>query len=101
MNLTHYINTLNEYFQSGHTTEHSFRGDLQSALEEILPEIRIINEPKRQACGTPDYILMQKDKNILIGYIEAKDIGLNLQDKLVNTLRLSIFNVCQMIQADR
>ena len=81
MNLAAYIAKLNSLYQSGHATEHSFRGDLQQVLTHILPHIAVINEPKRQACGAPDYILMTKDTDIPLGYIEAKDIGVNLKDK--------------------
>jgi predicted helicase len=35
--------------------------------------VRATNEPKRQECGAPDYILTKKD--IPVGFIEAKDIG--------------------------
>jgi len=42
-------------------------------LESLVPEIRATNEPKRQSCGAPDYILTKKD--IPVGFIEAKDIG--------------------------
>jgi predicted helicase len=38
-----------------------------------MPGIRATNEPKRQSCGAPDYILTKKD--IPVGFIEAKDIG--------------------------
>lgn len=38
-----------------------------------MPNISATNEPKRQSCGAPDYILTQKE--IPIGFIEAKDIG--------------------------
>ncbi|MDZ7613388.1 MAG: hypothetical protein U5K51_06480 [Flavobacteriaceae bacterium] len=40
---------------------------------ESLSTIRATNEPKRQSCGAPDYILTKKD--IPVGFIEAKDIG--------------------------
>ena len=39
----------------------------------MVKEIRATNEPKRQSCGAPDYILTKKD--IPVGFIEAKDIG--------------------------
>jgi predicted helicase len=42
-------------------------------LESLVPEIRATNEPKRQSCGAPDYILTKKD--IPVGFIEAKDVG--------------------------
>jgi len=73
MNIQNYIDNLNQRFKLGNATEHTFRGDLQQLLETILPDIRATNEPKRQSCGAPDYILTKKD--IPIGFIEAKDIG--------------------------
>jgi predicted helicase len=57
----------------GHATEHSFRGDLQQLIESLAPDIQATNEPKRQSCGAPDYILTKKD--IPVGFIEAKDLG--------------------------
>jgi len=68
-----YCNKISERYKRGDATEHTYRGDLQQLLESILPEIRATNEPKRQSCGAPDYILTKKD--IPIGFIEAKDIG--------------------------
>ena len=69
-----YIQAINAKFITGKTTEHSFRGDLQSLIEAIIgTEFTVINEPKRQDCGAPDYIL--EKKGIPIGFIEAKDIG--------------------------
>ena len=73
MTLESYIDNLNQRYKLGNATEHTFRGDLQQLLETLLPEIRATNEPKRQKCGAPDYILTKKD--IPIGFIEAKDIG--------------------------
>ncbi|HCQ9734213.1 TPA: DNA methyltransferase, partial [Acinetobacter baumannii] len=69
-----YIQAINAKFITGKTTEHSFRGDLQSLIEAIIgTEFTVINEPKRQDCGAPDYIIEKKD--IPIGFIEAKDLG--------------------------
>lgn len=68
-----YITALNDKYKTGLTTEHSFRGDLQNLLEALLTGFTIINEPKRRACGAPDYIV--EKKNIPVGFIEAKDIG--------------------------
>lgn len=69
-----YILAINTKFATGLSTEHTFRGDLQNLLTQILPsEYVVMNEPKRQACGAPDYII---EKNgIAVGFIEAKDIG--------------------------
>lgn len=81
MTLQHYIDNLNSRYQLGNATEHTFRGDLQQLLESLVPTIRATNEPKRQSCGAPDYILTKKnnlsrsDSGIPVGFIEAKDIG--------------------------
>jgi len=73
MTLEQYIDNINQRYKLGNATEHTFRGDLQQLLESLVPTIRATNEPKRQSCGAPDYILTKKD--IPVGFIEAKDIG--------------------------
>ena len=73
MTTAEYIQNINQRFILGNATEHTFRGDLQSLLESLVPTIRATNEPKRQLCGAPDYIITKGE--IPIGFIEAKDIG--------------------------
>ena len=73
MTLNQYLDNINKRYLLGNATEHTFRGDLQQLLENLVPTIRATNEPKRQSCGAPDYILTKKD--IPVGFIEAKDIG--------------------------
>lgn len=80
MTIEQYIDNINKRYLLGNATEHTFRGDLQQLLESLVPEIRATNEPKRQSCGAPDYILTKKDNSsrnieIPVGFIEAKDIG--------------------------
>ncbi len=73
MTTAEYISNINKRYRLGNATEHTFRGDLQQLIESIDPKINATNEPKRQSCGAPDYILTRKD--IPVGFIEAKDIG--------------------------
>lgn len=73
MTLEQYIDNINKRYKLGNATEHTFRGDLQQLIENLVPTIRATNEPKRQSCGAPDYILTKK--NVPVGFIEAKDIG--------------------------
>ncbi len=73
MTIEQYIESINKRYRLGNATEHTFRGDLQQLIESLVPGINATNEPQRQACGAPDYILTKKE--IPIGYIEAKDIG--------------------------
>lgn len=79
MQIQEYINIVNQRFQAGNATEHSYRGDMQQMLKTLLPDVDITNEPKRIDCGAPDYILSRKD--IPVGYIEAKDVGVELGHK--------------------
>jgi len=73
MTLESYVDNLNQRYKLGNATEHTYRGDLQQLLETLLPDVRVTNEPKRQSCGAPDYILTKKE--IPVGFIEAKNIG--------------------------
>lgn len=73
MTVQEYLKNIDQRHKLGNSTEHSYRGDLQQLIESLVPEIRATNEPKRQKCGAPDYILTKKD--IPVGFIEAKDIG--------------------------
>ena len=61
MKLEEYISNINERYKLGNATEHTFRGDLQQLLESLNPEIRATNEPKRQSCGAPDFIITQNN----------------------------------------
>ncbi|MFN8436157.1 MAG: N-6 DNA methylase [Cytophagales bacterium] len=73
MTIDQYIQNINQRYRLGNATEHTFRGDLQQLIETLVPTIHATNEPKRQKCGAPDYILTKKD--IPVGFIEAKDLG--------------------------
>lgn len=80
MQITEYLNQLNQRLSEGHTSEHTFRTDLEQLLRTLLPEHHIINEPSKITyCGNPDYVITRK--GVLIGYIEAKDIGKELNHK--------------------
>ena len=57
MTVQQYVESINKRYQLGNATEHTFRGDLQQLIESLVPDIRATNEPKRQSCGAPDYIL--------------------------------------------
>jgi len=63
----------------GNATEHTYRPALKSLLEKMTTALTVTNEPKRIACGAPDYIITRKE--IPVGYIEAKDIDTDLKHK--------------------
>ena len=79
MPINGYLKEVKKIYSAGNATEHSYRGDLQNLVSNMIKDISITNEPKRQKCGAPDYIIQRKD--VPIGYIEAKDIGIDL-DKI-------------------
>lgn len=79
MTIQQYIEKINTLFKTGNAREHSYRGDLQNLIMAILPDVLVTNEPARVDCGAPDYVLTRKD--VPIGYIEAKDIGVDLASK--------------------
>ena len=83
MTIQQYLDNLNRLYQTGNAREHSYRGDLQNLLSQLLPEILVTNEPARIECGAPDYVLTRGKQNIPVGYIEAKDIGVKLDSKLL------------------
>ena len=66
-----YIKRVDKRYQTGETTEHSFRGDLQQLLEETSG-YTVINEQKRIDCGAPDLALYKK--RVPYAYVEAKDL---------------------------
>ncbi|MBW7911356.1 MAG: DNA methyltransferase [Alphaproteobacteria bacterium] len=86
MNLAQYVQDVAKRYAAGNAREHTYRGTLQNLLEDTIPNIQATNEPARIKCGAPDYVLTRK--NIPVGYIEAKDIGVDL-NKTENDEQLS------------
>ena len=60
-------------------TELSYRGALQTLLKSLLPDVTVTHEPKRVACGAPDYVLTRRN-GLPLGYVEAKDLSARLDD---------------------
>ena len=75
-----YLRKVAETHATGKATEHSYRGHLQTLLEELLPGVAATNEPKQVVdCGAPDYVLTRRN-GLPLGYVEAKDLGAGLDD---------------------
>jgi len=80
MNLNQYIETVSKRFLSGISREHSYRGDLEELIRGLVNGVEITNEPANVTdCGNPDYVITKG--HIPIGFIEAKDIGKDLNSK--------------------
>lgn len=78
--ISNYLATLNRRFTKGDASEHTYRKDLEDLLIALLPDIEVTNEPSKVTdCGNPDYLLSKQ--SIPVGFIEAKDIGKDLNHK--------------------
>ena len=74
-----YVNAISAELQHGHATEHTYRSALKTLIEVLgQPKIRAINEPRRTACGAPDFLIV--DRQVPLGYIETKNIDANLNE---------------------
>lgn len=73
MDFKEYIKELDQLYQVGNTTEHSFRGSLANYLKSLLPKFVITNEPRRIDCGAPDYVITLKNEPI--AFLEAKEVN--------------------------
>ncbi len=81
-----YLNQIERAYSRNDATEHTHRPFLKTLVESIQSGVTATNEPKRIACGAPDYIITKgtiAQGEIPLGYIEAKDVGkdLNKLDK--------------------
>ncbi len=72
-----YLQEVMQIYQKGNATEHTYRPALKKLLESFDNNILAVNEPKRIACGAPDFWIGQGA--LEIGHLEAKDIGISLK----------------------
>ena len=79
MTVSQYIQQVQKLYKTGLSSEHSYRGYLATLLEDIVTDVMVTNEPRRIACGAPDYIITRNE--IPVGYIEAKDLGKDIGHK--------------------
>ena len=75
-----YLRKLERALKRGDATEHTHRPALKELLEELNDKIIATNEPKRSDCGAPDYVISRKRDQLSLGYVEAKDVGADLDD---------------------
>ncbi|AGU51808.1 methyltransferase domain-containing protein [Variovorax paradoxus B4] len=98
MDFKTYLARVSSDLKAGNATEHTHRGALQNLIESA-GDVVATNEPKRIACGAPDYIVSRQAQAGLvpIGYIEAKDVGKDLNavegDEQLQRYRSSLRNL--------
>ncbi|HEX5548210.1 MAG TPA: hypothetical protein VFX24_12425, partial [Ktedonobacterales bacterium] len=79
-----YLTKVDHAYRMGNATEHTYRPYLKDLLEALGNHITATNEPRRVACGAPDYVISREERtgHATIGYVEAKDIGVSLTETL-------------------
>jgi predicted helicase len=80
--IQNFLQSCQTVLNTGQATEHSYRKSLEILLSSLDDKITVLNEPKRQKVGAPDFILFKND--VQIGFLEAKDIPESLNDKKFN-----------------
>lgn len=73
-----YLSALKKNLAQGGATEHTHRPALKTLIESLVPGVTATNEPKRIACGAPDFNISRN--KVPLGHMETKDIGANLDE---------------------
>lgn len=75
-----YRSSIERDFKAGIATEHTYRPALKNFLESIRKGLTAFNDPKREACGAPDFVIGQVSKHgpLTVGYVETKDFNESL-----------------------
>ena len=79
---TRYLRDIERALLAGNATEHTHRPALKNLLETLGKKVTATNEPRREECGAPDYVVSLQTKHgpLTIGYVEAKDVGKRLDE---------------------
>ena len=75
--VTDFLARVQTVYKTGSATEHSYRSALEALFSGLSEGITALNEPKRVACGAPDFIIHRGE--IVIGHVEAKDIDVGVR----------------------
>jgi hypothetical protein len=75
--ISDFISKVQSTHKTGAATEHSYRSALETLFSSLEDGVTALNEPKRVACGAPDFIIQRGE--ITVGHVEAKDLGIGLR----------------------
>lgn len=85
--ITDYLRGVEAHLSAGIATEHTYRPAFQTLVEGLDDKVSVTNEPRRVACGAPDFSISRTGNPEIIGHIETKDIGVFL-DQVERTPQL-------------
>ncbi|MCD6365473.1 MAG: hypothetical protein J7M14_06315 [Planctomycetes bacterium] len=71
-NIKAYLGDIEKARAAGNATEHTYRPAFKAFVESFGKNVVATNEPKRVACGAPDFIV--EASQVPVGYIECKDV---------------------------
>ena len=97
--ISDYVRLVDQAHRAGNDTEHTHRPALKALVESVLAGVTATNEPRREECGAPDYVVSRNTRHgpLTIGYIEAKSIGESLdqaeQSEQLDRYRKSLDNL--------
>jgi hypothetical protein len=80
VSLRDYLERVRKEWETGVATEESYRPALKALLESGDGRFLAITEPRRIACGAPDFVVQRSGNTI--GYAETKDLGADLDAAL-------------------
>ena len=76
--VTSYLAEVQAQYESGHAREHAYRPALERLMNSF-EDCLAVNDPRRSEHGNPDMIFLRRShRAIILGYAEAKDIGVSL-----------------------
>ncbi len=74
--VSEYLSEIKRNLARGNATEHTHRSALKRLIESAVEGVVATNEPKRVACGAPDFIVTRHGTPL--GHVETKDVGTDL-----------------------
>lgn len=94
-----YLKDIRKNLEAGDSTEHTHRPALKTFIQSLAPKITATNEPSHTKVGAPDFNV--KCDKLLIGHIECKDMGVDL-DAVLKTDQLKRYrkNLPNLILTD-
>ncbi|RJP62519.1 MAG: DNA methyltransferase [Ignavibacteriales bacterium] len=96
-----YIHSISKKFVHLETSEMGYRTDFEILLKEIFESInvrRIDHDAKAKQGNKPDFVILKYDVPIL--YIEAKDIGVNLDKVEKSEQMIRYFGYANLVLTD-
>ncbi|MGI9070098.1 MAG: type ISP restriction/modification enzyme [Bryobacteraceae bacterium] len=73
-----YVAVIKKKLALGDATENTYRKALEDLLLAVGGGITVTNEPRRIACGAPDFSITRN--KVPVGHVETKDIAANLDE---------------------